>query len=336
MPESRSDGLIWKVLLAVPLIMLAALAVKLLLQDSPKPLDPAAWGSDHVGQELPEYVTGEQCLFCHREKIGSSWAKNRHNVTIRDADPKSTAMQAIASSPAKGLTNDINYVMGHRQVQRFLKPSTEYGHLEILSAEWKPPTGETPGKLLHSEQAQWDSKVFASSCAGCHTTAIDSKTQAFSALSLDCYTCHGNVAVEHPNKPELAHLSPRRKDEAAVITSICAQCHIRTGLSKSTGLPYPNTFVAGDNLFLDFHVNFSETAMNQLSSADRHVVENIRDVAVLGKQSVTCLSCHDVHGQSTKKHRQLARTDYCLHCHNPTGPMIDVKPFSSYSKTCGY
>ena len=30
-------------------------------------LDPAAWGSDHVGQAVPEYMESGECLFCHRD-----------------------------------------------------------------------------------------------------------------------------------------------------------------------------------------------------------------------------------------------------------------------------
>lgn len=333
MPERRADRLIWIVLLAVPLI---TLVVKVLASDKPAQLDPASWGSDHIGQPIPEYVTGEQCLFCHREKIGPSWAKNRHNLTIRDVDAASPAMNALSESAAKAQAGEVKYVMGHQHLQRFLKPSSDYGQVELHSARWIPPQDKQPGKLEAMDQPHWEGKQFGASCAGCHATAVDSKTQAFSSLSLDCYACHGNVPVDHPNKPELAYLSSKKKDSAALLTSICAQCHVRTGQSKSTGLPYPNTFVAGDNLFRDYKADFSDAVMKNLSDADRHVMENVRDVVIAGKESVTCLSCHEVHGQSTKKHRLLPRSDYCMHCHNATGPMIDVKPFTSGSKTCGY
>src|SRR6266446_1000602 len=32
--------------------------------------DPVAWGSNHVGKPIPEYVHGDECLFCHRNNIG--------------------------------------------------------------------------------------------------------------------------------------------------------------------------------------------------------------------------------------------------------------------------
>jgi hypothetical protein len=301
-----------------------------------KRLDPAAWGGDHVGKPIPMYTTGDECLFCHRDKVGTTWDKNRHNLTIRPFEEGSPARAALKESSAKKVAEEIKYVLGNQQRQRFLKPAQAYGQLELLSVEWAPPRNGKPGKLSATERPLWDSAKFGNECAGCHTTAVEPKAKAYAALSLDCFVCHGNVPDGHTNKPELAHLSPRRKDHARVVTSICAQCHVRTGKAKSTGLSYPNTFVAGDNLFRDFQVDFSGHAFEKLSAADRHVLENVRDVVVFGKESLTCLNCHDVHGRSSKKHHQVPRSDYCLNCHQAEGRKRDVKPFSSHSKICGY
>jgi predicted CXXCH cytochrome family protein len=303
--------------------------------DPSRRLDPAAWGSDHVGQPVPEYATGDECLFCHR-KVGSSWGANRHNRTVRPLDDNSPALAALKQSEAKRFAEEIKFILGDRQRQRFLKPVNAYGKLDLLSVEWIPPRAGKPGKLVSVERPHWDATRFGDSCAGCHTTAVDPKEKAFSALSLDCFVCHGNVPAEHANKPELAHLSPKRKDNARVVTSICAQCHVRTGRSKSTGRPYPCNFVAGDNLFRDFSIDFSEDGFKGLSTADRHVLENVRDVVVLGKEAVTCLSCHNVHGGSSKKHHVAARSDSCWTCHRDGRLKGERKPFSTQSKTCGY
>lgn len=304
--------------------------------EQPKRLDPAAWGSDHVGQPVPEYTTGDECLFCHREKVGAGWGANRHNRTIRPLDPESPAAGALKQPPAREFAGAVTLVMGGPHRQRFLRASKEYGKLDLLSIEWVPPRGETPGKLVSVERPHWNAAQFADSCAGCHTTAVDPKEKAFSAVSLDCFACHGSVPAEHAKKPELAHLSPKRKDDARVVTSICAQCHVRTGRSKDTGRPYPTNFVAGDNLFRDLRADFSDAALAALSSADRHVMENVRGVVVFGREAVTCLSCHDVHGRSSRKHHRAAEGDSCLTCHNAGGPKRDRKPFSAFSKTCGY
>jgi len=107
-------------------------------------------------------------------------------------------------------------------------------------------------RLEHQENPHWDGDKFAKSCAGCHTTAVNPDTQAFSTVSIDCYSCHGAVGTEHATEPELMPLAKARKDSPAAVTSICASCHVRFGKSRSTGLPYPANYVPGDNLFQDF------------------------------------------------------------------------------------
>src|SRR5205809_1107309 len=82
---------------------------------------------------------------------------------------------------------------------------------------------------------------------GGHASGVDSVKQTFAAISLDCFVCHGEVPDKHTTQGSLALLSPQRRESAVVVTSICAQCHLRTGESKSSGLPYPTNFVAGDN-----------------------------------------------------------------------------------------
>jgi hypothetical protein len=111
---------------------------------------------------------------------------------------------------------------------------------------------------------------------------------------------------------------------------------VRTGKAKSTGLPYPNNFVAGDNLFRDFQVDWSAEHLKKLNPADRHVLANVRDVVVLGKEDVICLTCHEVHKQSSQKHRRVEQSESCLHCHNPTGSKKIRPPFEVHSRTCGY
>ncbi|HLN33179.1 MAG TPA: hypothetical protein VK395_35945 [Gemmataceae bacterium] len=297
-----------------------------------KQLDPAAWGSDHVGKPMLEYVTGDECLFCHRTDIGPFWSKNRHQRTIREPEPDSAALAAL-KKPAelKSLADDVQLLLGAGNHSRFLKKDSSYGKLDLLSVTW-----DRSGGLHKTEKPHWDGRKFADACAGCHTTAVDPQTRAFSAVALDCYTCHGSVTLDHSKNTQLIHLSKKRHDPASVIASICGQCHVRTGKAKSTGLPYPNNFVAGDNLFRDFQVDLSEKALQALSPADRHVLENIRDVVVLGKEETTCLSCHEVHKQSTKKHRRLLESPSCVTCHNATGSKKIRPAYEVHSHTCEY
>lgn len=315
--------------LAIPSLAL------LLLASCARSLDPAAWGRDHVGKPVPVPVGGDECLFCHREAVGTVWGKNRHNRTIRDASPDSPAVRALRSSGAThALAAEMRYLLGERNVVRFLRPSG-YGKLAIHSTAWIVAADGDGGRLELSSDPRWDETAFGSSCAGCHSTGVDPSTQAFSALSLDCSVCHGNVDLAHTRGGGRVVLSGRGEDSARVVTSICSQCHLRGGRSRSTGLPYSNNFVAGDNLFRDLDFDFRRHPVTGISVADRHVVENVAAVVLRGEDDVTCLSCHDVHKQSSSKHRRLQEGDLCLTCHGRDELNWRPGPITNGSKICG-
>jgi predicted CXXCH cytochrome family protein len=236
----------------------------------------------------------------------------------------------------KDLPVAVEFVIGGDVRQRFLKAGADYGTLEMLSVSWSPPRKGREGKLVSPEKPHWDAKAFGSGCAGCHATGVDSDKRTFAVKSLDCFVCHGEVPDKHTKDKSLVYLAPKRADPARVVTSVCAQCHLRTGKSKSTGLPYPNNYVAGDNLFRDFQVEFSDEAIDKLNPADHHVLANVRDVTVLGKDEVTCLSCHEVHKASSKKHHRVAEGRICLDCHNSEGPKAVRKSYEVHSAVCGY
>src|SRR5262249_17572328 len=122
--------------------------------DPPRRLDPAAWGSDHVGQPIPGYSTGGQWLFCHRG-VGATWVANPPHLTIRDVDEQSPALTALRQLPG-GIADEIKLVLGDQRRQRFLKPAKGYGQLELLSAEWAPPRKDEPGKLISTANPHWD------------------------------------------------------------------------------------------------------------------------------------------------------------------------------------
>jgi len=94
--------------------------------------------------------------------------------------------------------------------------------------------------------------------------------------------------------------------------------------------------VAGDNLFRDFQVDLSPEKISELNPADRHVLENVRAVAVLGKDETTCLTCHDIHKKSSKKHHIVPVDATCVICHPATGSKKIHKEYEVHSKICGY
>ena len=305
------------------------------------PLDPAGWGNDHVGKPLPEYVTGDECLFCHRD-IGPGWPENRHQLTVRPAandDPD--LVRILQLVPA--LKDDIQFLLGDQRSVRILKRSEAYGKLDLHSAKYFPALDpQREGTIENRQPMHWNQEKFGQQCAGCHATAVETETRAFAATSIDCFACHGSVDLAHTKDPKVALLSKQNQPPEVVI-SICGQCHLRGGKSESSGLPYPNTFVAGDNLFRDYRVDLSEKAISKLSAIDRHIFENTRDVVVSGRTETTCLSCHDVHAQSTDKHQALNDNQRCTTCHVPDSDntrlrksLVESRGRKAHNTVCDY
>lgn len=297
-------------------------------------VDPTSWGSDHVGKPVPDYVVGDECLFCHRNDVGPSWQANRHQQTITRVDKDVPAWRALVEASGAAV-EEAEAQMGHRQVIRYLKPNGRYGQYALWTTSWildgdagDGHPGESPGS--------WDAEHFGQRCAGCHATAVDSERQAFSSPALDCYTCHGAIDITHGSDTSRILFSEKRIDTPREEISICGSCHIRNGRSRSTGLPYPNNFVAGDNLFKDFAVDLSPETIEGLDATDRHVLDTVRRVAFEGRESVTCVTCHTVHGRSTERHAALRFDASCTVCHFEEEPRERVRPLSRFSALCEY
>ncbi len=301
-----------------------------------KIVDPAAWGSNHVGKPVPEFIHGDECLFCHRNDIGPGWQKNSHGITLRQQEDAPDLAQVLKAQQAmSALSQKIEYFLGSRNRVRFLRKQG-YGKLALLNTQVVLGPNGRGQQWLDADKPAWDKDRFGDRCAGCHATGVDPATRSFAAFGLDCYTCHGVVDLDHTKDTSLVFLSKKRRRDARSITSTCAQCHLRMGNAKSTGLPYPNNFVAGDNLFQDYQVDFSKADDPGLNPGDRHILRNVREVVVYGSEFPTCLSCHDLHKQSTVKHRRAPRTAACTDCHNAEGPLKVVKPYTVSSPLCEY
>lgn len=301
-----------------------------------RPRDPKAWGGNHAGQPVPEYVQGDECLFCHRNEIGPLWVKDPHALTVRyrEAAPELDAL--LRQQPAMaGLAPEVTHYLGSRHFARLLKKDG-YGKFALATTMMELSADRQSANRAGSDTPTWDRQTFATRCAGCHATGIDPETRTFSGFGLDCYTCHGNVDLDHTKDKALVWLSKKRRGDAQAITSICAQCHLREGKSRSTGLPYPNNFIAGDNLFQDFEVDFARAEDPSLNAGDRHIWRNVRDVAVNGDESITCLSCHQVHGDSVQRHRRILRAPICSECHAAEGSFKEIRKYTVRSRLCGY
>jgi predicted CXXCH cytochrome family protein len=299
-------------------------------------LDPKAWGKNHAGEPVPEFVTSGECLFCHRNDVGTTWQKNAHGQTVRQREDAPQFKDIIlGQSKLAAVGKEVEYFLGSRHHLRFLKKNG-YGKFAILNTQAALDGNSKITTWMEAEKPAWDKEKFTNRCAGCHTTGVEPKEQTFATFSHDCYVCHGAVDLGHTNDTSLVWLSKKRKSDVLAVTSICASCHLREGKSKLSGLPFANNFVAGDNLFQDFQVDFSKADDESLNPGDRHVYRNVRDVVVNGKQT-TCLNCHSVHGNSSSKHRLTPKTPICSDCHDTEKSIYKpAKQYTVKSALCEY
>src|SRR5207253_10906895 len=106
-----------------------------IVPQSEKKLDPAAWGSNHAGKPVPDFVHGDECLFCHRNDIGPGWQKNPHGIAIRQAEDAPEFKDVFKGKPAlAGVASQVEYFMGSRHRLRFLKKEG-YGKFAMLDAQ---------------------------------------------------------------------------------------------------------------------------------------------------------------------------------------------------------
>lgn len=277
-----------------------------------------------------EFVHGDECLFCHRNDIGPQWQRNSHGVAVRQREDAPLLAALIQGRPALA---GAEFFLGSRHFIRFLKKEG-YNRFALHSsraalnleghANWSEVG--TPG---------WQSGLFGPRCAGCHATAYDPAAGTFAAFGLDCYTCHGNVDLEHTNDTSRIWLSKERRADARAVTATCAQCHLRGGRSRSTGLPFPVRYVAGADLFADYEANLTRADDETLHAGDRHVYRSVREV-LAGRTEITCLSCHRVHTNTSAPHRRVLTGPLCLDCHEAAGPKKRVKRYTAQSAICEY
>ena len=148
--KSRSRVAVSMVLVGVVPAMVCQLAgspgslSKLAGAQPPRTLDPSAWGGDHVGRALPEFTSGDECLFCHRPDRGPGYAENDHCRSLRPADEG--GLRPLQADPAlKASSAEVVYTLGGERLRRFLKPAGEAGKLDLVERRVGPREGRSAG-----------------------------------------------------------------------------------------------------------------------------------------------------------------------------------------------
>ena len=331
----KSRALVKLVILSAALVGLGVIRLRAEAGAAAQQLDPATWGSDHVGKPAPDLYGGDECLFCHRATVGAVWQNDPHFRAMRDKfqggklAPEIDALRT--RTPYKKAAADVDFVLGHKRAVRFLRRN-DRGGFDLFSEVLlnpKEPRVEAPS------QAAWDTQKFAAKCIGCHTTGVDPVSLRPFETFVGCEACHGPYDERHTGGTVFMRFAKKAKETPQMIASACGSCHLRGGQSRSTGRPFANNFVAGDNLFKDYAFDFSRADDANLNAMDAHVQQNVRDVVLLGRDNLTCLSCHKLHSTGSTLHRRQPKTDYCYVCHQRE-PFKALKPYEVHSRVCEY
>jgi predicted CXXCH cytochrome family protein len=310
--------------------LMAALGVGAAAQQ----LDPAGWGGNHVGKPAPDLYGGDECLFCHRATVGAVWQNDPHFRAIRDKfqgghlAPEIEALDA--QPPFKQAASQVDFVLGHHRAARFLRRNNR--GFDLLNARLMNP--KSP-RFDARRRAEWDAQKFAAKCIGCHMTGVDPASLRPFETFVGCEACHGPYDDRHTGGTVFMRFAKKAKETPQMIASACGSCHLRGGQSRSTARPFANNFVSGDNLFKDFAFDFSHAADPGLNAMDAHVQRNVRDIVLLGRDNLTCLSCHKLHSTGSTLHRRQPKSDYCYVCHK-TEPFKELKPDEVHSAVCEY
>ncbi|MFL6276303.1 MAG: multiheme c-type cytochrome [Blastocatellia bacterium] len=302
---------------------------------SAQQFDPAGWGGNHVGKPAPELYGGDECLFCHRFTVGSVWQNDPHFRAIRDkfqGGHTATEIEALDGQPPfKQAAPQVDFILGHRRAERFLRRN-DHGGFDLLNATLMNP--KQP-RFEARSRAEWDAQKFATKCIGCHMTGVDPTSLRPFETFVGCESCHGPYDDRHTGGTVFMRFAKKAKETPQMIASACGSCHLRGGASRSTGRPFANNFVSGDNLFKDFAFDFSHADDAGLNAMDAHIQRNVRDIVLLGRDNLTCLSCHKLHSTGSALHRRQPKTDYCYVCHK-TEPFKELKPYEVHSGICEY
>jgi len=83
-------------------------------------------------KSIPDFLSGEECLFCHRQNIGPGWQINRHQITIRELEQSGAEVLANTLGLKPWVIKESQYRLGDGKNTRLLRRAEAYGKLDLL------------------------------------------------------------------------------------------------------------------------------------------------------------------------------------------------------------
>ncbi|MBI5575706.1 MAG: hypothetical protein HY896_05010 [Deltaproteobacteria bacterium] len=271
---------------------------------------------DVVRVDPAKYAGARACAGCHPGQF-RMWEKTPHARMMRNPRLSPDAVLAKFSDSPPLLSSEIAYVLGSRNVQRFI--SRKGNDLVVRTPIW----------LVRSKQwnlKYWREMNWLKSCAGCHTTGFDPNLGTFAEKGISCEACHG-PGKRHAatgNSGDIVH--PGKIPEARR-AMICESCHT-AGHDMTGEFSYPVGFVPGADLRQYFQGLTPRPGQDDRSFkgdgsyTDRHSQYLFWRSRMLLMEGETCDLCRnfrvgrtEASGNGTKT---MTAQEFCLSCHDGT------------------
>jgi predicted CXXCH cytochrome family protein len=280
-------------------------------------------------------VGSAACRDCH-EAIYDRWSRTRMANILVDVNDRPEVVVGDFSTPNEFVTfdrDDVDFTYGSKWKQRyFTRVGDDYFVLpaqwDVVNRVWRNynPMNEWWVDHYPADQMQRPSGPL---CDGCHSVDYDIQTKTVSEWNVGCEKCHGPGAA-HAENPEFDNIvNPARLDHVEG-NDVCIQCHSQ---GQPPGNPigglyfdWPVGYVAGDRLadywHLEEHRLGEETSTHfpEGSAHKNRMQGNDFVQSAMYTKSVSCWSCHDVHGTDNNADLIKPAQSLCLTCHGPESP----------------
>ncbi len=263
-----------------------------------------------------QYAGSRACAGCHSEEY-RMWARSPHARMVRSPRKNPDAVLAGFEGTSPFPRSEIAFVLGSRNVQRFLSRRSDT--LVVRTPIWLIRSGTW-------NLSYWRERDWLKSCAGCHTTGYDPFRRIYAEESVSCEACHGPgkahassgnaLDIVHPSK-----ISPVRRD------MICESCHT-TGHDATGEFRFPVGFVPGEDLTRFFFGLVPKPGQGDSSFLgngrydDRHRQFLYWRERMLIAEGETCDLCQNFRmaraGGGSGGPRKMTSQEFCISCHDGT------------------
>lgn len=284
-----------------------------------KRFDP---GKEILPPDPAGYAGSRKCGECHPSEY-RHWSRTPHARMVRSPRRDPSALLARFDGSPPFPPSEIAYVLGSRNVQRF------------ISRKGKDLVVRTPIWMIRSATwnlSYWREMDWLTSCAGCHTTGYDPFSGHYVEESVGCESCHGpgRLHAGSGNPETIVHPAKIPRDRREMI---CESCHT-AGHSVTGEFRFPVGYRPGEDLNRFYKGLVPKPGQDDRSFrddgtyADRHRQYLYWRSRMLIIDGETCDLCRNFRlSQADHKNggpRSMTAEEFCRSCHD--GSVVPSPP----------